>query len=68
MNVRGLVIVLAGVFTIFCAAMNFNWFMEHRKARYIVKYVGRNGARVFYGVLGLMLVSMGALLLLGVKE
>jgi len=66
MNYGGLIIAAAGVFTLACAAMNFNWFMEHRKARFFVKVMGRDGASIFYAVLGLGLAVLGALLFAGV--
>lgn len=66
MSYGGLIVTAGGVFTLVCAAMNFNWFMEHRKARFFVKILGRDGARIFYAVLGLGLVTVGALLLAGV--
>jgi len=68
MNYGGLIIAAAGVFTLVCAAMNFDWFMEHRKARFFVKIMGRNGARILYGALGLGLVALGALLFAGAIE
>jgi hypothetical protein len=53
------VLVICGLFSIFCAAMNFEWFVNSRKARLFVKIFGRNGARVFYILLGIALVAGG---------
>lgn len=66
MNYGGLVFAAAGVFALVCAAMNFDWFMEHRRARLLVKALSRTGARIFYGALGLALIAFGALNFLGV--
>lgn len=48
----------AGAFTIAGAALDWNLFMESRKAALWVRLFGRNGARVFYGVLGLALIAV----------
>ncbi len=56
---KGLFGVLAGLFTMFCAYKDFDWFMEHRKAAFFVNLFGRDGARVFYGILGLLLLFLG---------
>ncbi|CAG0980261.1 hypothetical protein PLCT2_01864 [Planctomycetaceae bacterium] len=50
---------LAGLFSIICAAADFDWFMENRKAQFFVTVFGRNGARVFYVCLGLFLIGLG---------
>ena len=51
-----IVFMFAGLFIAFCAAMNFDWFMESTKARFFAKLFGRNGARVFYIVLGVIFI------------
>ena len=57
--------ILAGLFTIFCAAKDFDWFMNHHKARFFVNIFGRDGARVFYGILGVILMLLGVFVGLG---
>ncbi|MDD3149170.1 MAG: immunity 17 family protein [Candidatus Riflebacteria bacterium] len=59
---KGMFAIFAGVFTIFCAASDFDWFMNNHKARFFVNILGRNGARVFYGILGLIMILLGAFL------
>lgn len=49
---------LAGLFTILGAALDWDWFMNHGKARPFVRAFGRNGARVFYVVLGLVICAL----------
>ncbi len=56
-----LIAVLFGLFTIFCAWKDWDWFMEHHKARFFVLIFGRNGARIFYGILGLLMLGLGVL-------
>jgi Immunity protein 17 len=66
MNPVGLILVCAGVFTISGAACDWDFFMENRRARLFVAIFGRNGARIFCGILDSVIVVMGALVTLGV--
>ena len=61
MNPIGLIFVAGGAFSILGAICNWEWFMNARKAKFIVKVFTRNGARIFYGLLGLALVILGVL-------
>ncbi len=56
--------ICAGIFGIAGALFNWNWFMNNTRARGIVDLVGREGARVFYGVLGVFLLITGVLMTL----
>lgn len=49
----------AGIFSIVSSICNFDFYFESRKARLFVSVFGRNGARVFYGLLGLFLIILG---------
>jgi hypothetical protein len=51
------IIAVMGGFSLAGAIANWDWFMESRKAAFIVKILGRNGARIFYGILGAALVG-----------
>ncbi len=64
----GLFVIAAGLFSLCGAILNWDWYMNHRKARFLVRILGRGGARVFYGVLGLGLIVLGGLLLFGFIE
>ena len=55
----GIAVLLCGIFCVVCAVMDFNWFMNNRKARLFVKLFGRNGARIFYTILGVLFVVAG---------
>ena len=55
----GLLIAGAGAFSIAGAAGDWDFFMNHRKARLFVALFGRQGARMFYGLLGSGLVLGG---------
>lgn len=52
-------IIGAGIFSIVSSILNFDFYFESRKARFFVSIFGRNGARVFYGMLGIFLVILG---------
>ncbi len=55
----GFVMIGVGAFSASCAVANFDWFMNHRKARFIARIFGKNGARIFYVLLGVGLVGLG---------
>jgi drug/metabolite transporter superfamily protein YnfA len=58
-QLSGTLFVFAGCFSIAGAYFNWDWFMENRRAWIFVKLLGRNGARIFYGLLGAGLVTLG---------
>lgn len=55
----------AGAFTIVGAVMDWNWFMNSRRARFFVAIFGRLGARIFYILLGLFIIGMAGIIYLG---
>jgi hypothetical protein len=63
MLIYGIVILIAGLFSIVCAAFDFDWFMNNPRASIFVKMFKRNGARVFYIVLGIVLCIMGIVII-----
>jgi len=65
MNLIGLFVIGAGVFCICGAAFDWDWFINSWKARLFVAILGRNGARVFYAILGTFIAILGALITLG---
>ncbi len=48
---------LAGVLSLLAAIFNWNWFFTAQNAQMIVRNVGRGKARLFYGVLGIILIG-----------
>ncbi len=56
-------IMLAGLFSAFCALKEYEWFMHHRKAETMAKLIGYTGTRIFYITLGAALFVVGAVLL-----
>ena len=60
MNIAFMIIMaLGGIFSICGAIFNWDFFFENYKARPVVKLIGRNGARVFYVLVGLFCIFCG---------
>ena len=57
--IYGIFFVLVGLFSILGAVKNWDFFMNNRKAYIWVKLFGRNGARIFYGILGFVIAIIG---------
>ncbi len=51
--------IFAGLFSLAGAILDWEWFMTYYKAAFFVRILGRNGARLFYALLGLALASLG---------
>ena len=60
--VAATLVLFAGLFSVFCAVKDYDWFMNSSRAWLFVKLFGRNGARAFYVLLGLFLVGMSIFL------
>ncbi len=56
-----LLLILIGLFSILGGILNWNWFMNNWRARFFVNIFGRNGARIFYVGLGILMVAAGIL-------
>ncbi len=51
---------------IFVAGLtNWEWYFKQRRAQTMIKLMGRNGARIFYALLGLFFAAFGYLVLNG---
>lgn len=55
--VQGLFVV-AGLLSLLASLFNWNWFFTAQNAQLIVRNVGRQRARLFYGVLGIVMMGM----------
>jgi hypothetical protein len=58
----GLTLFVAGLMSIGAAALNVDAFFEHPAAQQFVNSMGRNGARIFYVVLGAVFALIGGLM------
>ena len=56
-NVQG-ISALAGIVSLLASLLNWDWFFTTRNAQTIVRNVGRNRARLFYGILGIIIIGM----------
>lgn len=48
--------LLLGILAVVSAVGNFDWFFRAREAKPLVKWLGRGGARIFYLILGILLM------------
>jgi small neutral amino acid transporter SnatA (MarC family) len=51
--------IFGGLFCIIASIYNWNFFFNNHKARFFVNIIGLTGARVFYIILGLILMLLG---------
>ena len=65
MIVMGLVFAAIGLFSLMGSVMNWDWYFNNRRARGVVAIFGRNGARIFYGILGIFIMAIGAVAVIG---
>ena len=66
MNPTGLILVAVGAFSIAGSVANWDFFFNSRKAWLIVRLFGRQGARIFYGLLGTTIATIGLLVTFGI--
>lgn len=62
----GIIFIIAGLFSAVSAVLDWDFFMNHHKARFMIKIFGRKGARIVYIALGMILVILGALFIFGI--
>jgi len=53
-----LTIILCGIFCICASYFDWDFFFNNYKARPFIKLFGRNGARLFYLILGILLIVL----------
>lgn len=54
-----IICVAGGLFSIAGSFFNWDFFFNSRKARTFVQLIGRNGARIFYAILGIFIIFCG---------
>lgn len=52
----GFLMLCAGVFCLCAAAYDWDFFFENVRAQFFVRLFGRDGARLVYGLIGVLLV------------
>ena len=55
--------IAVGIFSLAGAVFDWDFFFNARKSRRIVNIIGRKGARIFYGILGVFIIAMGVAVL-----
>lgn len=53
------ILLLGGLFSIAGAVFDWDFFFNNSKARVFVRLLGRTGARIFYGILGIAIIIIG---------
>jgi len=53
-----IILIAAGIFSMTGGICDWDFFMNSRKARGIIKIFGRNGARIFYVCLGAAIIIL----------
>ncbi|MDO4721335.1 MAG: immunity 17 family protein [Peptostreptococcaceae bacterium] len=56
-----ILLVAVGLFSVMAAILNWDFFFNSSKARIWVRLFGRNGARIFYILLGAAIIVLGIL-------
>ncbi len=55
----GTVTIGLGAFLIGCSAAKWQWFYSLRTARWLMRLLGANGARICHALIGLGLIALG---------
>ena len=61
----GLLFAAMGLFSALGALLEWKFFMESRKARRLASWIGRDGARGFYTLLGVVFFGLGVAMVTG---
>ena len=61
----GAVAVGIGLFALLSAAFNWDWSYQLWKARWVESRFGRRGARIFYAILGVVMIALGVAIAVG---
>ncbi|MFV0545784.1 MAG: immunity 17 family protein [Bacteroides sp.] len=59
---------LAGITALLAALLNWNWFFSTRNAKSIIANVGRKKARLFYGILGIIILGMALFFFIATRQ
>ena len=56
-NIVQLIFLTAGIVSFAASLFNWDWFFTTDNASFLVKRLGRNGARLTYGAIGLTFIA-----------
>lgn len=51
------IFVIVGLLAILASLFNWNWFFTAQNTQFIVRNVGRGRARLFYALLGILMIA-----------
>ncbi|NCC09548.1 MAG: hypothetical protein EOM31_03430 [Bacteroidia bacterium] len=63
-----LIFGLAGLTALLASLLNWNWFFSTRNAQSIMANVGRKRARLFYGILGVIIIGMALFFFIATRQ
>ena len=59
--------VLVGLLALLSALFNWDWFFTAQNTQFVVANVGRKQARLFYAVIGVLMIATGVFFFLSVR-
>ena len=62
------IFAVVGLLAILASAFNWDWFFKSQNTRYIVSNVGRKRARLFYALLGLLMIATAIFFFMEVQK
>ena len=62
------IFAIVGLLAILASLFNWDWFFQSQNTQVIVRNVGRNRARLFYAVLGLLMIATAVYFFLEVQS
>ncbi len=61
-----ILLIGVGLFSTIASFTNWDYFFNHRKAKFFISLFGRTGTRIFYAILGIGLFVFGVLVISGI--
>ena len=61
------IFAIAGLTALLASILTWNWFFTAQNAQLIVRNVGRKRARLFYGLLGIIMIGMAVFFFLNTQ-
>ena len=62
------IFAIIGLLAILASAFNWDWFFQSQNTRFIVSNVGRKQARLFYALLGILMIATAIYFFLEVQK
>ena len=59
--------VLVGLLALLAALFNWDWFFTAQNTQFVLANVGRKQARLFYAVIGVLMIATGVFFFLSVR-